>query len=68
MFNLAIPDLAMGNYTIPLTYSGDDKYNPVTKDVNLSVKEDTSDIITTPDVCKYYNGPEICCNRYRLSG
>ncbi|WP_407420904.1 Ig-like domain-containing protein, partial [Methanobrevibacter sp.] len=55
---LTIPDLAAGNYTIPVTYSGDDKYNPVTKDVNVTVDEDKSDIIEAPDVTKYYKGPE----------
>ena len=37
---ITIPDLEYGNYTLPVTYSGDDKYNPLTKDVNLTVKED----------------------------
>ena len=55
---LIIPDLDVGNYTIPVTYSGDEKYNPVTKDVNLSVGEDKSVIVSAPDVTKYYHGPE----------
>ena len=29
---ITIPDLEYGNYTLPVTYSGDDKYNPLTKD------------------------------------
>ena len=55
---IIIPDLAKGNYTVPVTYSGDDKYNNVTKDVTIDVKEDISNKISAPDVTKYYNGPE----------
>ena len=55
---IIIPDLAKGDYTIPVTYSGNDKYNSVTKDVTINVKEDTSDKINAPAVTKYYNGPE----------
>ncbi|MBQ9025584.1 MAG: DUF745 domain-containing protein, partial [Methanobrevibacter sp.] len=55
---ISIPDLDDGNYLIPVTYSGDDKYNSVTKDVALIVGEDTSDIISAPDVIKYYSGSE----------
>ena len=55
---LDIPALAAGNYTVPVTYSGDDKYNPVTKDIEVSVEEDKSDIISAPDVVKYYGGSE----------
>ena len=55
---ITIPELAAGNYTLPVTYSGDDKYNPVTKEVNVTVEEDKSDIISAPDVTKYYNGSE----------
>ena len=46
-----------GNYTLPVTYSGDDKYNPLTKDVNLTVKEDKI-IISASDLIKYYSGSE----------
>ncbi|MBQ9025797.1 MAG: Ig-like domain-containing protein, partial [Methanobrevibacter sp.] len=55
---ISIPDLAAGNYTVPVVYSGDEKYNPVTEDVALSVEEDTSDVISAPDVTKYYHGSE----------
>ena len=55
---LIIPDLAKGDYTIPVTYSGDDKYNTVTKEVTIDVKEDTSDKINAPAVTKYYKGSE----------
>ena len=55
---IILPDLAKGNYTIPVTYSGDDKYDGVTKDVTVNVKEDTSDKISAPDVTKYYKGDE----------
>ena len=55
---IIIPNLAKGDYTIPVTYSGDNKYNSATKDVTINVKEDTSDKINAPNVTKYYNGPE----------
>ena len=54
---ITIPDLEYGNYTLPITYSGDDKYNPLTKDVNLTVKEDEI-IVSAQDLTKYYSGPE----------
>ena len=50
--------LPLGNTTVPVTYSGDDKYNPIETSVNVSVKEDTSIIISAPDVTKYFKGPE----------
>ena len=51
---ITIPDLEYGNYTLPVTYSGDDKYNPLTKDVNLTVKEDEI-IVSAQDLTKYYS-------------
>ncbi|MEE0025829.1 Ig-like domain repeat protein, partial [Methanobrevibacter sp.] len=54
---ITIPDLEYGNYTLPVTYSGDDKYNSLTKDVNLTVKEDEI-IVSAPDLTKYYSGNE----------
>ena len=45
------------NRTVPVTYSGDDKYYSETKEVNITVV-DSSDIIIAPDVTKYYGGPE----------
>ena len=54
-----ISELAAGNYTIPVTYSGDDKYNSETEEVNVTVKEDKkSNIIKAPDVTKYFRGSE----------
>ena len=55
---ITIPDLAAGNYNVPVTYSGDDKYNPLTEEVNITVDEDKSDIVKAPDVTKYFSGPE----------
>ena len=56
---ITIPELVAGNYTIPVTYSGDDKYNSGTEEVNVTVKEDKkSNIIKAPDVTKYFRGPE----------
>ena len=54
---ITIPDLEYGNYTLPVTYSGDDKYNPLTKNVDLTVKEDKI-IVSAPDLTKYYSGSE----------
>ena len=54
---ITIPDLIKGDYTLPVTYSGDDKYNPLTNDVNLAVKEDEI-VVSAPDLTKYYSGKE----------
>ena len=53
-----LSDLPVGNITLPVTYSGDEKYNPIETEVNITVNEDTSDIIKAPDVTKYFGGPE----------
>ena len=53
-----LTNLPAGNTTVPITYSGDDKYNPIETGVNISVKEDTSIIISAPDVTKYFHGSE----------
>ena len=55
---ITLPELGAGNYTIPVTYSGDDKYNQIETEANINVKEGTSDIISAPDVTKYYGGSE----------
>ena len=55
---ITISDLAAGNYTVPVTYSGDDKYNSLTEEVNIVVDEIKSDIIEAPDVTKYFGGHE----------
>ena len=54
---ITIPDLIKGDYTLPVTYSGDDKYNSLTNDVNLTVKEDEI-VVSAPDLTKYYSGHE----------
>ena len=41
-----------------MNYSGDDKYNPADQSVNLTVRDAKSDIITAPDVTKYFGGSE----------
>ncbi|WP_407420905.1 Ig-like domain repeat protein [Methanobrevibacter sp.] len=53
-----LTNLPLGNNTVPITYSGDDKYNPIETSVNITVDEDKSDIIEAPDVTKYYKGSE----------
>ena len=55
---LTIPKLDAGNYSIPVTYSGDVKYNSLTKYVNLTVEKDKANIISAPNVVKYYKGSE----------
>ena len=55
---IGLQGLAAGNYTASITYSGDDNYNALTKEVNITVEQDKSDIISAPDVTKYYGGPE----------
>ena len=56
---IAVPGLRPGNYTAHVTYSGDDKYNPASKDIPYEVEEvEKSDIVSAPDVTKYYGGPE----------
>ena len=55
---ITIPCLEYGNYTLPVTYSGDDKYNSLTNDVNLTVKEDEI-VVSAPDLTKYYSGHEL---------
>ena len=54
---ITVPDLLKGDYTLPITYSGDDKYNPLTKDLNITV-EGGKAIISAPDLVKYYSGSE----------
>lgn len=51
---LDIPDLDVGNYTIPIYYPGDENYAPVNIYINLTVGEDKSDAISANDVTKYY--------------
>ena len=54
---ITVPDLIIGDYTLPITYSGDEKYNPLTKDLNITV-EGGKAIISAPDLVKYYSGSE----------
>ena len=56
--SVVISDLSAGNTTLPVTYSGDDKYNSMETEVTVTVKEVKSDIILAPDVTKYYKGSE----------
>ena len=56
--NIAVPGLRPGNYSVPVTYSGDDKYNHATEKITYTVEVDKSDIISAPDVTKYYKGSE----------
>ncbi|WP_407421173.1 beta strand repeat-containing protein, partial [Methanobrevibacter sp.] len=52
-----LTNLPLGNNTVPITYSGDDKYNPIETNVTIAVAGGP-DIVSAPDVTKYYLGPE----------
>ena len=54
---LVIPDLGVGNYSIPIVYSGDDIYDTISDNITFNV-ELATDIITAPDLVKYYKGSE----------
>ena len=54
---ITIPNLVKGEYNLNIIYSGDKNYNPTETKVNVTVKEG-SDIISAPDVTKYYCSPE----------
>ena len=53
-----ISNLDVGDYKFIVNYSGDDKYNPTSNDVNVKVKDNKSVNLTSPDVQKYYKGSE----------
>ena len=53
---ITVPNLEMGNYTSTVTYSGDDKYEPVNTTVNIDVEGKLE--VIAPNVDKYYHGPE----------
>ena len=53
-----IPDLDIGDYLIPVYYSGDDKYAPACIYIDLNVGGDKPDVIIADDVTKYYGDSE----------
>ena len=53
---IEVPGLEEGNYTAEVTYYGDDKYDPVSAEVDIEVTNGLR--ITATDVNKYYHGPE----------
>ncbi|WP_296808308.1 hypothetical protein [uncultured Methanobrevibacter sp.] len=55
---ITLPALPAGNYTIPVIYSGNYKYLSLTEETIVAVEKDKSDIISAPDVTKYFGGPE----------
>ncbi len=58
--SLIIPDLAVGNHTIPITYTGDSTFAPVTKEINVTVNDKPDIIITaTTDI---YRGGKLFIN------
>jgi len=50
--------LDIGDYLIPVYYSGDDKYAPANIYIDLNVGGDKSDVISADDVTKYYGDSE----------
>ena len=54
---ITIPDLEYGNYTLPITYSGDDLYNPTVTTVNITVNKNTVNI-NAGNLTKYYKDPQ----------
>ncbi len=49
--DIIIPDLTSGNYTVPVIYSGDDKYNGAKGDANVTVnKADAAISIDAPPI------------------
>ena len=66
---IIIPDLAAGNYTVPVTYSGNFKYNSYSQDVNITVYPKSDVVIVAENVTKYYGGPErFVANIYDSEG
>ena len=55
---ITIPNLSVGNNTLPIKYSGDDMYNPSSTSVNIIVLPDTEAIISAPELVKYYHSSE----------
>ncbi len=53
---VSVPNLKSGDYTVDVTYSGDNNYSPVSKSANATVEK--AIIISAPDVTKYFHGPE----------
>ncbi len=53
-----LTNLPVGNTTVPVTYSGDDKYNNASTTVNITVYPKSDVIIVAENVTKYYHGPE----------
>ena len=54
--NINISGLDSGNYTAIITYSGNDKYESVTTNVTIEVRDNFE--VFAPDVIKYYHGVE----------
>ena len=55
--DFTIPELAPGDYEAVITYSGDNKYDPVSEAFNFTVNGNYP-VIEADDVVKYYRGSE----------
>ena len=56
--NIIISDLDSGNYSVMISYLGDERYSPANTTSNIYVKEGDLIRISTENVIKYYSGPE----------
>ena len=54
--NATISGVAPGNHTLNVYYTGDDKYNSLTNDYNLSVVKSTIANLTVADLEKFFGG------------
>ena len=53
---IIITDLKEGNFTIPIIYEGNRKYNSF--DSKITINVENTIVLSAPDVTKYYHGPE----------
>ena len=56
--NIIISDLDSGNYSVMISYLGDERYSPANTTSNIYVKEGDLIRISTENVIKYYSWPE----------
>ncbi len=55
-----IPNLSTGNYTMNITYNGDKNYEPISKEVNLTVESSPLIVVKMPVYCEdiFYGSTE----------
>lgn len=60
--SLNLPELAPGNYSVTLTYTGDKKYNPITTTKNITVNSNVPDNSLTIPETSNTNSPTYSIN------